>query len=142
MVIKRQKKSQISLEYVIVLGFLITIIGVTAVVGYVYLNRAKVQMMLNQVDSAGNKIAHTAESIYFLGEPAKTTLEVYFPRGIEDISFYPESKEIIFTMSAEKGEVIKFIYVTKVPVNGSIRGSPGKKHIVIEAKETYVDVTE
>ena len=135
---RKTRKAQISLEYIIVLSFLILVVSAGIALSYLYLGRTKTQIAINTINEIGNKIVSEAELIYFLGEPARTTITVYFPKNIDAIIFKPSEKEIIFNVTTTKGMKVQLVYSSKVPINGTITKPEGKKTLLIKAEKTPI----
>lgn len=134
--VKKARKAQISLEYIIVLSFLILVVSAGIALSYLYLGRTKTQIAINTINEIGNKIVSEAELIYFLGEPARTTISVYFPKNINAVIFKPSEKEIIFNVTTTKGMKVQLVYSSKVPINGTITKPEGRKTLLIKAEKT------
>jgi len=130
--ILRCKRSQISMEYVIILGFvLVIIIGILGIALF-YSGSIKDRIKITQVDNFANKITSTAESVYYYGEPSKATITVYLPEGIKEINILEDS---LFITTQVSSGLEKRAFSSNVPIEGNITSASGIKRIVIEAQQ-------
>lgn len=134
-----KKKSQIGTEYLIVVGFVTFAIISILAIAYIYSDQIKDQIKLNQVESFANQIVGSSESVFFAGEPSKTTIELYLPDGVQSISLNPDS--LIVNTSVSTGDNLR-VFESKVPLNGTISISEGKKRLILEATQADVQITE
>lgn len=132
---KVKKRGQISIEYMAIIG-IATIIAISllAISNY-YSRQIEETIDTNQIDKIAKDIVDTAESMYYFGEPSKTTIKVYIPKGVESITVGPN--ELSFKVKT-KGSVSDMFYLSSVTLQGSISTSYGFHDIIIEAKEGYV----
>lgn len=131
------RKSQSSLEYLITVGFITFLVISIILISYIYTGILREKIKENQVESFANKVVSTAESVFYAGEPSKTTLEVYLPPGVTGITIINDS--LIMNYSAGSAENVR-AYPSKVNITGSINPAPGTKRLILEAKTNYVDI--
>jgi len=86
---------------------------------------------VNQVDGIAKEIIDTAESMYYFGEPSKTTLKIYMPDRVTDIDITPNT--INLKVSTSAGDTDMF-YSSDVPISGDISPSEGFHYVTIEAR--------
>lgn len=129
------RKSQSSIEYMMILGFALIAIMILFIISIFYSGQANDQLLINQVDQIAKKIRDSSESIYYLGQPSKTTIKVYMPDKIKQINI--AQKELVFTVTTQKGET-NIVYLSRVNLSGSIPTTPGIKYLTIESKGDYV----
>lgn len=79
------KKSQISFEYLIIMGFVTLILITVLGIALFYTSSVEDQIQITQMNNYANKIISTAESIFYSGKPSKATITVYLPKNIQDI---------------------------------------------------------
>lgn len=125
------KRSQISMEYIIILGFvMIVIIGILGI-ALTYSGSIKDSIKINQVNNFANKIISTAESVYYYGEPSKATISVYLPDGVKDITIMENS---LFISTQVYSGLEKSSFSSDVPIEGIITTSSGIRKIVVMAE--------
>jgi hypothetical protein len=133
-----QKKGQISIEYMAVVGMVTLIVLVMFALSQYYLGEIRTTVNSNQVDQIGKLIVENAETVYYHGEPSKVTLSVQMPKGVQSITIY--ENEITFTITRRGGDV-DIYYPSTVPLQGNISTTHGPRNIEIEASGGYVWVT-
>ena len=132
-------KAQVGIEYMMVVGFVTLAIVSVLTLAYFYSDQIKDSIRLNQVESFAMQILNSAESVFFAGEPSKTTVKFYLPEGINEIIISADGL-LIKTKTRSGGENIRF-YESKVPLSGSISNTEGIKRVAVVAEETQVIIT-
>lgn len=133
------KKSQISIEYIIVIGFvtfiLITVLGLALV----YSGTIKDRIKIIQVNNFANKILSSAETVYYYGEPSKATISVYLPDGVINLTMIGNT---LYIETQTSSGIERNGFLSKVPISGSLTTSPGIKKIEFIAEETLVSINK
>jgi uncharacterized protein (UPF0333 family) len=129
------RKSQISIEYLSILGFVLVVLIFILALSFVYSRQIEDQIIVNQVDKIAKEIVDSAESVYYYGEPTKTTIKAYHPENIEQISI--SANDILFVVRTKNG-LTDISYHSEVNLTGTISTAPGIKNFQIEAREGYV----
>jgi len=131
-------KAQISMEYLIIVGFVAAITVPLIVIFNTHSSEMNEEITANQVDNIASKIVDAAESVYYLGESSKVTFRTYIPKKINAVSI--GNNEVVFYINRMNGidHVVKYC---AVPINGSISAESGIHNIVIESKGDYVWVS-
>ncbi|MBU2634330.1 MAG: hypothetical protein KJ674_03725 [Nanoarchaeota archaeon] len=124
------KKSQISVEYVALISFVILIIMAVYLTSYSYTNSTKDTVVTNQASTVINNLIDNAEAVSNLGYPSKTTLKIYIPINIKSINI--SDKEITFVVYTSSQEV-EISQISSVNLTGDISTTPGLREIIIEA---------
>lgn len=116
---KRTKRSQASLEYLLVVALTFAIIVPTTYLFYSYSKESSQEITDAQVTRLGKSIVDTAETIFYSGEGSKTTLELSIPDNIGSVVII-DGREIVFNVTTNFGasEIVFFS-----PVNMSAAGS-------------------
>lgn len=126
-----KKRGQIAIEYLMIVGFATFVVISLLGISEYYKGRLADHTVTTQVDRLARELADTAEQVYYLGEPSKTTIKVYVPENIESITI--TGKEIWFKVRT-RGGITDITYSTAVNVIGSLSTSPGLRDITVEAK--------
>jgi uncharacterized protein (UPF0333 family) len=132
------RKGQVSMEYMILVGFLVVVTIPLILVYNTQYKGTSQQIISNQADQLGQKIVDTAESIYYLGQPSKTMIKVYMPQQIENITI--SNDEIVFRVRVSKG-VDEIVKLSSVPINGTLIPSAGMHYITIQSVGSYVNIS-
>lgn len=131
------KKSQIGIEYMVIIGFVTFAIISTLAMAIVYSGQTKDNIRLNQAESFSVQLINSAESVFFAGEPSKATVSLYLPDGIKYLNI--TSDYVVMTISTSAGENV-VSYKSKVPLNGTISAGEGIKKLTLTAKSNFVQI--
>ncbi len=134
----REKNAQVSMEYVIVIGFVMLITIPLILIFYEHTRATSDQVITNQVDQIARKIIDNSETIYYIGEPSRTSIKVYMPENVENVTI--GNNEINFRVKTNVG-ITDISYVSSVNISGSIAITKGIHYINIESKGDYVWVS-
>jgi hypothetical protein len=142
-----RKKSQASFEYLAVfaIGFVILIPLLYVFQQYSAESADKIQY--NKLNIIGVDIMNSAETVYYMGYPARLTLQENFPAGIVgitlDSNWSIRTSVLTFKLSNDK----ELSFFTNVNLNMSINEtyySPGLKNIRVETRNLtqghYVEI--
>ncbi|HLC96397.1 MAG TPA: class III signal peptide-containing protein [Candidatus Nanoarchaeia archaeon] len=130
-----EKRGQISLEYMLIVGMATLIAGFLLVMSHYYSRQVEDVINTNQLDRIVKEVVDTSESMYYFGEPSKTTLKVYIPTGVNSVTI--NSQQLTFNVKTQSGDTDIF-YSSSVPLQGDLAITPGFHFVTIEAKGGYV----
>jgi len=131
-------KSQVSVEYLMIMGF-VTLITIPLVfLFYKYTAESSDEIITYQVNQIANKIVDAAESVYFLGKPSQTTIKVNIPNQIAEASL--QNREVYFKVKVKNG-YYDVLQVSSVNITGTLPNTQGIHHIILKAEEGYVQVS-
>lgn len=131
-------RAQVAMEYITLVAFITVIIVPLIILYHTQYEGTSEQIRGNQADQIARKVIDAVESVYYLGEPSKTTVKVYIPQQVENIII--NNREIVFQIKTRYG-IDEVVRVSPVEMNGSIDPSRGIKHITVESKGDYVQIT-
>jgi hypothetical protein len=94
---------------------------------------------VNHLRNIAIKVADKAETVYYLGQPSKITLEVYFPERIEYFNFTSRTIDIGYRTSDNLLQDISVF--SQVNMTGSVSVKPGIHYLEIESAGDKVSVT-
>lgn len=134
-----RKKAQISIEYLVVVGFVTFLVISILGIGYFYSSSANDRIRFNQVSTFSNKLISSAESVFYAGEPSKLTLTAYLPSGIRSVQVL--DKDLVFNILTSTG-VTNISFSSTVSLQGSISPSQGVKRLQLTAEQNHVLITE
>lgn len=134
-----KKKGQTGTEYLVIVGFVTFAVMVIVAIAFVMSNSTKDNLQLKQADTFALQLINSAESVFFAGEPSKTTIDLYLPEEVKNITI--EQYQIVMEIELSSGKNIRG-YGSRVPLNGSVSARGGSKEILLEATELYVNITE
>ena len=143
MALFNNKRAQVSLELLILMGFLtFVIIGILGV-GYYYSSTVNDRIKSTQVSNFAGKIISTSETVFYSGDPSKATITTYLPDGINSITI--DENSLIITYKLASGRNVA-AYPSSVPIaeigTGNLTTSSGIKKIVIVAESTKAVISQ
>ena len=136
---KIKKEAQISVEYMFIIGF-ITLITIPLILIYhSYTQGSNDEITSSQMNQVAKKVVDAAESVYYLGEPSQTTLNVNIPNNVvaADLS---AGYEVVFEINTKSGRT-DIVRSSSVNITGSLPVNQGNYKIIIEAKSDHVEVS-
>ena len=133
------KRSQVSIEYIIIFGFATFILIGVLGLAFFYSGTIKDRIKITQVNNFANKVLSTSESVFYYGEPSKATISVYLPEGVLNISILGKT---LYIETQTSSGIEKNGFQGKVPITGNITISPGIKKIEFLAEESRVLISK
>ena len=121
------KKTQSSLEFLMIFGIGFTIILILSGIFFTYFNEEKDTLDSKHIENIGNEITKNVEKIYFLGTGNRITINTNFPDGIENITIVHKNNVNV------GGELISYDYLN---VTYIIKKSVETQ--MFETKENYI----
>ena len=131
-------KSQVSIEYLMIMGFVVVMTIPLLVLYYTYTTNSRDEIITSQVNQIATRIVDATESVYFLGEPSQTTIRVYIPNQIKGASL--DNKEILFNVSTRTG-VSEIVQISSVNLTGSLPINQSTYSITLKARSTDVEIS-
>jgi len=131
-------KAQISMELIILLGFVLVLTGPLIVIYYNYSSKTEFELSQNQAHNIVNKIVDHAESVYYQGEPSKIIIKIAMPDHIENVIV--NNRDITFQMK-RSGNLFDVVASSKVNLTGNLEVTSGIKYISIESLGDSVNIT-
>ena len=131
-------KSQVSVEYMLVMGFATLMTIPLLLIYYTYSADSSDTVATSQALQIARMIVDSSESVYYLGKPSQTMLKLNFPDKIKAAKM--ENYEVIFNLSTTHG-IAEIVQVSAVNISGNLPTSRGIHIITIKAEEGYVQIT-
>ena len=133
-----QLRSQVSVEYMLVMGFAALLTIPLLLIYYTYSADSTDAVATGQALQISRKIIDASESVYYLGKPSQTTLKLNFPDGIQSTNV--SGKEVVFKVKTQAG-ITEVVQVSPVNMSGTLPTSAGIHVVTIKAEEGYVQIT-
>lgn len=131
-------KAQSAVEYLIIVSVaLLIIIPFLAYVNQSFSNY-KENSKIIQAKNAVKKLGEAADFVYSQGPPAKLTMRICIPEGIQSVSF---NKHILFKIKTSAG-ISDIFYDTIGEIRGTIPIKSGCYYFSLIAHQTYVQIGE
>ncbi|MBX4196276.1 hypothetical protein KW805_01685 [Candidatus Pacearchaeota archaeon] len=134
-----RKRGQISMEYMILVGFISFLIIVSLGSALFYSSQIKDKIKFNQLERFSQKVINSAETVFYAGQPSRATITAYLPQGVQGITL--SGTDMIFNVSGSGG-VSTISYTSSVPLEGSLSPSDGLKKIIVIAQANSVQLVE
>ena len=131
-------KSQVSVEYMLVMGFASVMAIPLLLIYYTYTSDSSDAVATSQAMQIARKIVDSSESVYYLGKPSQTTLKLNFPDRIKSTKL--DNYEILFNVSTKYG-IAEIVQVSSVNITGNLPTTQGIHIITVKADDGYVRVT-
>ncbi len=125
-----KKRGQVSMEYLAIFSIAALMLIPLIILFATQTNTIEADIAYAQTENALSRIIDSAEEIYFQGPPAKKTLRVQFPQGIDKITI--DENAIIFRLETIDG-TIEVRKDTRATLGGSLQTFPGSHLITFEA---------
>src|SRR3989344_6768409 len=110
-------KSQISVEYMLVIGFATLMTIPLLLIYYTYSSDSSESVASSQALQIARNIVDSSESVYYLGKPSQTTIKLNFPDRIQLINI--SGREVVFKMKTKNG-VTDVVQVAAVNMSGDL----------------------
>ena len=133
-----KNKSQISVEYMLIVGFATLMAIPLLLIYYRYTADSSDTIATSQALQIARKIADSSESVYYLGKPSQTTLKFSFPDNIQIINL--SGREVVFKLKTRSG-ITDLVQASSVNMSGSIPVSAGIHTLELKAEDGYVQIT-
>lgn len=134
-----KRRGQISIEYLVVVGFVaFLVIGVLGVAVF-YSSQLKDGIKFYQLENYAEKIISGSESVFYAGQPSRVTITAYLPAGVQSVEIIDDY--IVVSISTANG-LAKSAYKSNVPISGTFSSNEGVKRLSIIALESGVSINE
>lgn len=131
-------KSQISVEYMFIMGFAALITVPLLIIYYTYSSDTADSVASSQALQIARSIVDSSESVYYLGKPSQTTLKLNFPDQIKSTNL--SNKQVVFRMKTQSGTV-DIVQISSVNMSGSLPATSGIHVVTIKAQDGYVEIS-
>ena len=134
------KRGQSSVEFITIFGFIFLMMIPLIIVFFDQSHSVQDNIAQNHIRNIARKIADEAESMYYLGEPSKTTIKTEFPERIQEIVI--ENRTILFRYMNSKNTIQDVLVLSMVNLTGNLSVSPGIHYIHVIADGGFVKINE
>lgn len=131
-------RSQVSVEYMLIIGFATLITIPLLLIYYTYSSDTRESVATSQALQIARSIVDASESVYYLGKPSQTTLKFNFPDSIYSTNL--SNKELVFKIKTKNG-IADIVQVSSVNLSGTLPNSQGIHIITVKAEDGYVQIT-
>ena len=131
-------KSQVSVEYMLIMGFAALMTLPLLLIYYSYSSDSSDSVATGQALQIARRIVDASESVYYLGKPSQTTLKLNFPDKIYSTNL--SNREVVFKIKTING-VTDVVQVASVNMSGNLPISQGIHIITVKADDGFVQIT-
>jgi hypothetical protein len=124
------KRGQVSIEFITIFGFIFLMMIPLIIIFFDQSSAVKDAIASNHIRNLAVKIADKAETVYYLGEPSRTTFNAYLPESV--ISVNVTKRSVIVLYRTSKNSIQTIIASGNVNMTGNISIDPGVHHIEIK----------
>lgn len=139
------------MEFILIFAFSLAIIVPLVSLMHSEYAESKQNLDESQAKQVLDQITIETHNVYYAGYPSRTTLELYFPKGIEEIDVTGvtvsgvEKSELVFKIIKGNTEN-SLVAVFPFRINVTLNTNDGKRKVLIKAEEeqerTYVNITD
>jgi uncharacterized protein (UPF0333 family) len=125
-------KAQISMEFLIVVGFAFLMTIPLVIIFFQQSQTINTEVTASQADKVASEIRDAADEVYYLGSPSKKTITIYVPEGVKSITLL--DNKIIFLVDSPGGdyELVKW---SAANLSGGVPASKGLLRIAAESND-------
>ncbi len=134
-----KKRGQVSIEFITIFGFVFLMMIPLIVVFFDQLGTVRDAVSSNHLRNIAIKITDKADTMYYLGQPSKTTIRAHFPEHIEYINI--TQRTVIFGYRTSINNIQEITSTSLVNISGNISVMPGIHYIEIESSGDEVLIT-
>ncbi len=131
-------RAQISMEYLIVMGFVVLMSVPLVVIFFEQSAGAQDYVNADRASQIGRQVVDSAEKVYYLGSPSVTTLKVSMPDTVNAVIISPA--DITFRMDTGSGQSDVTI-PSDVALSGNISSASGLQYIRIQSLGDSVNIS-
>lgn len=135
----RGVKAQISLEYLLIVGFAFILLTPAIILFYTQQGSIEAEVSGAQAQKVMDELIASIDTVYLLGPPTKQTLTLRFPSGIQTTNI--EANEIVFFIQGA-GDPYELVGTAATNITGTISTHRGVHVLTITALENSVNITE
>ncbi|MBI4181569.1 MAG: hypothetical protein HY520_01210 [Candidatus Aenigmarchaeota archaeon] len=132
------RRGQVAFEYIIIVGLvLLFLIPLWAYITSVK-SQTSAQLSLTYAQTAADRLVSNADLVHSQGQPAKVTMRLYLPPGIQNVSFLNTT----ILLKVWVNDRLTDVAATSIaPLNGSLPAREGTYRVALESFGTYVNVS-
>ena len=132
------KRGQVSIEYLIVIGFAFFITVPLAIMLFSQSELSKNQINMDEARQTARRIVEESERIYYYGAPSMTTLKVYMPEHMITANVAPRAINFQIQTAGGINDVTE---ISTVNLTGSLSANSGLHIIRLEVVQGAVNLS-
>lgn len=139
MLIHAKKRCQASFEYLVIIAIALIILIPMIYMFQRYTIQSADTIQQNKIRAIGEDMVNTAETVYYMGYPARLTIQEDFPGGITGLNLTTDWSQNVNIITFNISGRSEFAYYCNVNINASFNESyysPGLKNFLFETKNS------
>ncbi|MGV8168778.1 MAG: hypothetical protein ACP5N3_01865 [Candidatus Nanoarchaeia archaeon] len=129
------RRAQVSMEYLAVFSFAAMMTIPLILIFSIQSSNLQKDVASAQSYKVLSKIADSAEEVYYQGPPAKKTIRITFPEGIDQVVINSSYIEFVFLNGESEIPITKD---SRIPLKGTLKDFPGEHTITLTAESDGV----
>lgn len=134
-----KKDAQVSVEYMVIIGFVTVITIPLIIIYYTFTQESNEEITSSQISQIAKKIVDAAESVYYMGEPSQTALRINMPDNVI-LANLSSGKEVVFKIRSGTGEA-DIVQTTSINISGELPTNAGTYIVTVKAMSNYVNAS-
>ncbi len=138
---KSDRKGQAAMEYLLIVGLAFVILTPMLYMFYDYTTTLRRDVNLAKVYKIGGTMVNTAEQMYYLGPPSKTTLRFNMPDGVANLTVRGARRDVLVFHFGDPANYEEIVIPGNIPMVSLLNTSdmtPGIKVVAVEATSNEV----
>ena len=123
------------MEYLILIGFVMTLLIPLILLFYNQSAGTASEVRSQQLLNIGQKIVDNAESVFYLGAPAKLQFKIYLPEGIQNVT--ATNRALIFKI-VSGSSTSDLVIPSAINLTGVLPSTTGVHIVTVESRGNYV----
>lgn len=128
------------MEYLLVMGYVLLMLVPISLIFYSQSSDMNTQSNQQQAYLIARKIVEKSEAMYYLGEPSQTTLRVYFPENLNNVTIYNGSVVFELIHGATEADIAAHSFT--INISGNLSTRPGTHCVQVQAQSSGVWVND
>jgi hypothetical protein len=133
-------KSQVSIEYVVIVAIGILIAGMLWIYANINISANKWDVQVAYAKNSVNLVVEAADGVYIQGPPARVYIYPNFPDNVRGIDI--SGNMVTMQLLWENGMLRNVSALSVANITGNISTAPGTHKILVQAVNNYVRVED
>ena len=138
MLLRKKRKAQVAIEYMMIIGIVLLITVPTVILFYQHAGRSADAVRANQADNFLQSVLNSANVVYYGGPPTRQTVKSRLPSKIENLTIERSNNASLLKISFQTSDGISTVSrpIDNIPVYGFLDSddlSEGVKEVIVEA---------
>lgn len=135
----QKKRAQAAMEYLAIIAIALVLLIPLVYLFHMYTSEYSNTIVQSRIKSIGEDLVNTAETVYYMGYPARLTIQEEFPSGIKGMNITSDWALSTNIISFYLWDGQELAYFCGVNINATVSPedySAGLKNIVLETRNS------